>query len=98
MKYFGIFDEKSVCNLKLKGEKTILIRILEPNNITKIPINNIDDYIDVLELYIYDYVNKVNDNILNKNFFLLNQFILNNNFDEIIVHCSLGISRSPAIF
>lgn len=27
----------------------------------------------------------------------LNQFILENDFDEIAIHCSAGISRSPAI-
>ena len=27
----------------------------------------------------------------------LNNFILENDFDEVVVHCSLGISRSPAI-
>ena len=27
----------------------------------------------------------------------LNQFILENDFDEIAIHCNAGISRSPAI-
>lgn len=27
----------------------------------------------------------------------INEFILNNDFDEILVHCTAGISRSPAV-
>lgn len=95
--YFGIFNDYNVTNVKLKGTNSLLIRILEPTGTKKNNIINISEYKDVLELYLHDYVKKVNLNEIEEEFFELNNFILDNNFDEIIVHCSLGMSRSPAI-
>lgn len=95
--YIGIFNEYNVTNINLKGKKTILIRILEPSGDKKTQIKNISNYIDVLELYLPDYVKKPNLNEIDETFNELNNFILDNDFDEIIIHCSLGLSRSPAI-
>lgn len=95
--YIGIFNEYNVTNINLKGKKTILIRILEPTGDKKTQIKNISNYIDVLELYLPDYVKKPNLNEIDETFNELNNFILDNDFDEIIIHCSLGLSRSPAI-
>lgn len=103
--YFNIYDDYSIRNYIPKGKKSILIRILEPSyNINGIPykIDTIKLYKNILELYIFDTINK-NSNEDSKYIFnqehakILNNFIINNDFDEIVVHCSLGISRSPAI-
>ena len=97
--YFGIFDEDTVTDLSLQGNRPILIRVFSPN--TSIEehtiIKNKDDYIDILELYLKDYVDEPTENELNDIFKKLNDFILSNDFDEVIVHCTMGISRSPAI-
>lgn len=95
--YIGIFNEYNVTNINLKGKKSILIRILEPTGTNKTEIKNISKYTDVLELYLHDYVKNPALNELDDAFFNLNNFILDNDFDEIIIHCSLGLSRSPAI-
>lgn len=100
--YFNICDSVSIRNYSLKGNKSILIRILEPSyKLNGIPyiISNIEKYKDILELYIEDtLIDLENKNIFDyKKAKILNDFILKNDFDEVIVHCSLGISRSPAI-
>lgn len=97
--YFGIFDEDTVTNLSLQGNRPILIRIFNPNTHVEehTVIQNKDDYIDILELYLKDYVEESSSTELNDIFKKLNNFILSNDFDEVIVHCTMGISRSPAI-
>lgn len=100
--YFNICNDVDIRNFALNGKRPILIRVLEPSYKDKIPyqINNLSDYSCVLELYIKDTVNcfSLTDNDFNdKTAKLLNTFILNHTFDEVVVHCSLGISRSPAI-
>lgn len=96
--YIGIYDSKRVTNVSLKGNNSILIRILEPSGYSNdLPIINYSSYQDILELYLPDYIKKINTQELTEIFSELNQFILDNDFDEIIIHCSLGISRSPAI-
>jgi len=101
--YFSICNDVNVRNYNLNGKRSILIRCLEPDYLNSgIPynINNIDKYVDILELYIYDYSSEVKENKFVfdiKKALLLNKFILSNDFDEIVVHCSMGISRSPAI-
>lgn len=97
--YFGIFDEDTVTNLQLKGNKPILVRIFSPNkkDEEKTIIENKEDYVDILELYIEDYVEEPDENELNDIFEKLNNFILENDFDEVITHCGFGLSRSPAI-
>lgn len=97
--YFGIYDEFRVRNLSLRGKKAILIRIFAPNSCLKerYSISNLSDYEAILELDIFDYVKEPNGNELEDVFTKLNNFILDNDFDEVVVHCSLGMSRSPAI-
>lgn len=103
--YFNIFDNYSIRNYIPKGKNSILIRILEPSyNINGIPykIDTIKLYKNILELYIFDTINKSNDDdskyiFNNGHAKILNDFIVNNEFDEVVIHCSLGISRSPAI-
>jgi len=97
--HFGIFDEERVRNLMLSGNRPILIRIFSPNTSKEEQtiIRNEDSYIGILELYLKDYVENPKQNELKEIFEKLNQFILENCFDEVIVHCSMGISRSPAI-
>lgn len=104
--YLGIYDNITIQNLKLKGTKPLLIRVLEPSYLkSSIPygIKNINEYVDILELYFDDIINQ---NIQKSSDYIyfskdmaksLNVFILKNDFDEIAVHCSAGISRSPAI-
>ena len=97
--YFGIFDEDTVTNLELKGEKPILVRIFSPDmpDEEKTIIENEEEYINILELYIKDYVEEPSSTELNDIFEKLNNFILENDFDEVITHCAFGLSRSPAI-
>lgn len=56
------------------------------------PIENINDYQAVLRLNVADTNYFDLDNAKK-----LNDFIINNDFDEVITYCALGISRSPAI-
>ena len=104
--YFGIYDYRTIQYLKPKTDNAVLIRILEPSyQISGIPyvIENIKDYNNVLELYFHDITN-TQIQLLNTAISFskdlakqLNNFILENDFDEIAIHCSAGISRSPAI-
>ena len=102
--YWGIYSSEHIQHLKLKGKRPILIRALEPlYKEGKIPyeIPNINKYIDVLELYFDD----ITDERVDKKFVLFNRdmsyklidFINKNEFDEIVVHCAMGISRSSAL-
>lgn len=102
--FFGIYDDYTIRTLKPKGKKPILIRVLEPSyKKSGIPykIREIDRYIDVLELYFEDIADEkykdshilFNENMGNE---LIN-FVYKNDFDEVIVHCGAGISRSSAI-
>lgn len=102
--YFGIYDDYTIRKLELKGSKAILIRILEPSYLRNgIPyeIKNLDKYANVLELYFNDILipkfQRKSIFFSNEMAKKLNQFILDNDFDEIAIHCSAGISRSPAI-
>ena len=91
--YYGIYDEDTITKIKPLGKKTIVIRLLDKD---KEPLENFDK---VLNLFVAD-INKELDleNIYNeKHAKMINDFILNNDFDEILVHCALGISRSPAV-
>ena len=92
--YFGIYDSYTVKNLKLNGEKTILVRCLSKSEYSNksTMIENSTDYSNILQLYIND-----NNSFNLDDAKLLNDFIINNDFDEVLTHCALGISRSPAI-
>lgn len=101
--YYHICNEVNVRNYDLKGKKSILIRALNSSyreNGVPYQIENIDDYSAVLELYLDDTPNEkyITLNSFNIDKALeLNNFILENDFDEIVIHCTLGISRSPAL-
>ena len=99
---FGIYDENRIKNIIPKTHNTLLIRILEPFNIKE---NDDDlkfknDYRKIVHLYLYDTYNtsdilkqKFNKDNLN----IIANIIYQNNYEEILIHCSLGISRSPAV-
>jgi protein-tyrosine phosphatase len=92
--YFQIANSYSIKNLKPRGNKPVLILCLsesEYNNLSYLEeLNN--SYSNILKLNIED---KENFDLSNAK--LLNNFILENNFDEVITCCALGMSRSPAI-
>lgn len=91
--YYGIYDEDTITKIKPLGKKTIVIRLLDKD---KEPLENFDK---VLNLFVADINMELDlENIYNeKHAKMINDFILNNDFDEILVHCALGISRSPAV-
>ena len=92
--YFGICDGHRIKYANPKGGKAILIRCLSQSEYTRSPLatQDIVKYSNILKLNLQD------KNFLSlENIKLLNEFIINNDFDEVIAHCALGISRSPAI-
>ena len=90
---FGIVDKYTIEHLKPIGENPLLIRIIDKEEKSpKYYHNFISLYLDDMPYELPGY-----KNITDKDFKLINDFILDNDFDEIIVHCTMGISRSPAI-
>ena len=94
--YFGIYGEDEVDNIKLDRDKSILIRLA-----ISYELKTLNLYKNVLNMPIEDMplecvTKKFKEDII-KDFYRLNKFILENDFDEVIVCCSLGLSRSPAI-
>ena len=91
--YYGIYNEYTITKIKPLGKKPIVIRLLDKY---KEPLENFDK---VLNLLVADINMELDlENIYNeKHAKMINDFILNNDFDEILVHCALGISRSPAV-
>ena len=91
--YYGIYDEDTITKIKPLGKKPIVIRLLDKD---KEPLENFDK---VLNLFVADINMELDlENIYNeKHAKMINDFILNNDFDEILVHCALGISRSPSV-
>lgn len=105
--YWGIYDDYTIRMLKPKGKRALLVRALEPSYLEKgIPykIYTLNQYVDVLELYFHDISEIVSDEFYNR-YRLFNEymarelidFIERNDFDEINIHCSAGISRSSAL-
>jgi len=98
--YFGIYSQSEIETIKLKGQKTVLVRIFSDTVKEKLQIKN-NLYKNIITLYINDLKEDMETpefvEGLNKCFRRLNDFILENDFDEIIVHCEAGLSRSPAI-
>ena len=95
---FGIYSRYIVDDVMPIGKKSILIRVFSDNN-DYFDMKYINLYSNVLNLCIKDFCEKKEDELeqLRVKFVELNNFILSNDFDEVIVHCTLGISRSPAI-
>ena len=92
--YFGISNSYMIKNLKPNGKKTVLIGCLsecEYGN-SDIILPSSDGDIEFLKLNIKD--NNIFD--LN-NAEILNDFVLEHDFDEVITFCALGLSRSPAV-
>ena len=91
--YYGCYDEYTIEHIKPLGKNPIVIRILDYE---KEPLK---DFSNVLTIYVSDLEKKYGSgNLYNESHAKqINEFILNNDFDEILVHCSLGISRSPAV-
>lgn len=92
--YFGICNCYTIKYVKPKGNKAVLVRCLNDNEYSKstLTVQNNETYNDILQLNLED-----NKFMSLENIQLLNDFIVNNDFDEVIAHCALGISRSPAI-
>ena len=90
--YFGVSNCYSIRKLKFKGKKPIVISCLSNSEHSDIGFDEFDDFVKTLKLDIKD----TSDFDL-KNAELLNEFILNNEFDEVITYCAIGMSRSPAI-
>ena len=93
---FGIYSRYMVDDILPISESSILIRIFSDYS-DYFDMKYIDLYSNVLELCIEDLCVKKDEDNLSDKFMELNKFILSNDFDEVIVHCTLGISRSPAI-
>lgn len=105
--YWGIYDNYMVRHYEPKGKAPILIRLLEPSYKERgIPykIRHINKYVNILELYFDDITRDIPEKYQGR-YTLFNEstakeiisFITNNIYDEIVVHCNAGISRSSAI-
>lgn len=92
--YFGIYNSHTIMNWKQKGKQTIIIGCLSKSEYNtpnlKIPTDNNSTKVLLLDIKDSDYLSIENAK-------QLNDFIINNEFDEVITFCALGISRSPAI-
>lgn len=104
---WGIYDDYTIRKVKPTRNNSVLIRILEPRyKETGIPykINYLDEYSAILELYFDDINFNIPDNYKDR-FVQFNEdmvielinFIKNNDFNEVNVHCNKGSSRSSAI-
>lgn len=104
---WGIYDDYSIRSVKPTESNSILIRVLEPRyKDTSIPyeIKHLNDYNSVLELYFddirIDVPEEYKDRFVEFNETMANMlidFIINNDANEINVHCNKGSSRSSAI-
>ena len=95
--YFGIYGEDEIDSIKLRGNSSILIRICGDRCLNTSALYKEILYLDIEDIVNFDNLtDKFKINLV-KEFIKLNEFILKNDFDEIIIHCALGISRSPAI-
>ena len=92
--YFGIYNNHTIKNWIPKGKQPIIIGCLSKNEYqtSKIDIHHQTTKTKILLLDIEDKHYLTEENAQQ-----LNNFIVNNEFDEIITFCALGISRSPAI-
>lgn len=105
--YWNVLDDYTVRRYSPKGSNSILIRVLEPrykDSGEPYNIYNINKYSNVLKLYFDDLREeppiKYKDRfvVFNKEECMkLINFIHENSFDEVVVHCNAGVSRSSAI-
>ena len=106
--YWGIYDDYTIRTYKPKSNKAILIRALEPSykdNGCPYRVKYLNNFQAVLELYFDDIRDAVIIDKYKDRFTLFNtdmanklyQFVINQDFDEVIIHCNAGISRSSAL-
>lgn len=104
---WGIYDDYAIRSIKPTENNSVLIRVLEPRyKEVGIPykISYLDKYSAILELYFDDINFNIPDNYKDR-FVQFNEdmvielinFIKNNVFNEVNVHCNKGSSRSSAI-
>lgn len=98
---WNILDERTVKTYKPLTSNALLIRMLEPIRTSKYDttIDNPDLYRNISEIRCDDIseIRNKDTTIFNQEHAMLIKKILKNNYDEIVVHCSLGISRSSGI-
>lgn len=102
--YWGIFSRYEIERYKPVGKNAILIRCLEPSEIKKEESEKNDEikanYKSVLELYFNDIIKEEyrNNESFSKDMTMkLIKFIKLNEFDEIDIHCTAGVSRSATL-
>lgn len=104
---WGIYDDYAIRNIKPIGNKSVLIRVLEPRyKESGIPykISQLAEYSAVLELYFDDIRFNIPDDYKDR-FVQFNEdmaielidFIKHHDINEVNVHCNKGSSRSSAI-
>ncbi|MFJ8528563.1 hypothetical protein [Bacillus sp. NPDC094106] len=102
---YEILNDYEIRRYKPKREKSALIRVLEPEyKKYGVPyeVKYLESFSSVIELYFHD-IREIMPN--NERFVLFNeemakeviQFIDEGDFDEIVVHCNAGQSRSAGI-
>lgn len=103
---YSILDDYVIRRYKPKGQYPILIRLLEPYyQDIGIPYNILYEshYVAILEVYaddIREWSPKANQFFTLFNEDMKQQilsFIAQHPFDELVVHCNKGCSRSPAV-
>lgn len=102
---YQILNDYEIRRYKPRGKKAFLIRVLEPEYKEHgIPyhVNHLNDFSFVMELYFHD----IRENLPQKERFILfnedmarniMELITQNQFDEVVVHCNAGQSRSVGI-
>lgn len=103
---YRILNDYTIRHYKPKGDKTLLIRLLEPmyreegvpytiefesefKAILNIYVDDVSEDNELSRKYFYLFTEEMASDIIN--------FINSNEFDELIVHCNKGMSRSPAV-
>lgn len=103
---YRILNDYTVRHYMPKGEKTILIRLLEPVYRTEgVPycIEFESEFKAILNIYVDDVVE--DNELAHKYFHVFSEemaaeivdFVDAHEFDELIVHCNKGMSRSSAV-
>lgn len=100
--YWNVLDCYSVQDYKPITNNALLIRMLEPirgNKCYDLDIKNINLYKEVVCIRCDDIEKQIQEKtiLFNNNHAKQIQTTLYNNYDEIVVHCSAGISRSAGV-